>query len=80
MLPFLLGIVWLLQEIGAYLGTKQSAKYLILLVLVDPFFAGQSILISPDIVLGFCFFDVHLWYFVSPDILFSYWEYFDGID
>ena len=55
MLPFLLGIVCLLQKIGTYYGNEKAAKYLILLVLVDPFFAGQSILVSPDIVLVFAF-------------------------
>ncbi len=55
MLPFLLGIVCLLQKIGTFYGNKKAAKYLILLVLVDPFFAGQSILVSPDILLVFAF-------------------------
>jgi len=55
MLPFLLGIVWLLHKIGIYYGDNTAAKYLILLVLIDPFFAGQSVLVSPDIVLVFAF-------------------------
>ncbi len=55
MLPFLLGIGWLLQEIGVYFVSSEKAKYLILLVLVDPFFAGQSVLVSPDVVLVFAF-------------------------
>ncbi len=55
MLPFLLGIVWLLQQIGTYYANEKAAKYLILLVLFDPFFAGQSVLVSPDIVLVFAF-------------------------
>jgi len=55
MLPFLLGIVWLLHKIGTYYGNAKTAKYLMLLVLVDPFFAGQSVLVSPDIVLVFAF-------------------------
>ena len=54
-LPFLLGIVWLLYDIGVYFGNMTTAKYLILLVLIDPFFAGQSVLVSPDIVLIFAF-------------------------
>ncbi len=54
-LPFLLGIIWQLEKIGTHFGKKSTAKYLILLVLVDPFFAGQSILVSPDIVLVFAF-------------------------
>lgn len=54
-LPFLLGIAWLLYDIGVYFGNMTTAKYLILLVLIDPFFAGQSVLVSPDIVLIFAF-------------------------
>lgn len=54
-LPFLLGIVWLLYELGIYLGDKTKAKYLVILVLIDPFFMGQSILVSPDLVLVFGF-------------------------
>ena len=55
MLPFLIGITWFLQKIGTYYGNTKTAKYLTLLVLVDPLFAGQSILVSPDIVLVFAF-------------------------
>ena len=54
-LPFLLGIVWLLYEIGMYFAKATSAKFLLLLVLIDPFFAGQSVLVSPDIILVFAF-------------------------
>ncbi len=54
-LPFLLGIVWLLHKIGSFYANTSAAKYLLLLVLVDPFFAGQSVLVSPDIVLIFSF-------------------------
>jgi len=53
--PFLLGIVLLLFKIGVHFGNIKNAKYLMLLVLIDPFFAGQSILVSPDIVLIFAF-------------------------
>jgi len=54
-LPFLLGIIWQLDKIGTHFGNKGTNKYLFLLVLVDPFFAGQSVLVSPDIVLVFAF-------------------------
>ncbi len=54
-LPFLLGIIWLLYEIGSFFGNAKSAKFLLLLVIIDPFFAGQSVLISPDILLVFAF-------------------------
>ena len=54
-LPFLWGIIWLLFEIGTYFSNAKCAKFLLLLVLIDPFFAGQSILVSPDIILAFAF-------------------------
>ncbi|MFK7979401.1 MAG: hypothetical protein AB8G86_05440 [Saprospiraceae bacterium] len=55
MLPFLLGIIWLLYEIGSYFNNESNVKYLILLVLIDPFFVCYCILVSPDIVLIFAF-------------------------
>jgi hypothetical protein len=55
LLPFLIGIVKRLWDLGVYLGNQKMAKYLILLILLDPFFAGQSVLVSPDIMLVFAF-------------------------
>ncbi|GAB4496859.1 MAG: hypothetical protein OHK0019_29320 [Saprospiraceae bacterium] len=57
MLPFLLLNVWLLYRLGLRLGTEKWAFWLIPLVLLDPVMAGQSVLVSPDIVLacGFLF-------------------------
>jgi hypothetical protein len=51
MLPFLVGIVLSLSRLGDhYLGEKYG-WWMILLVLVDPVFAGQSVLVTPDIAL-----------------------------
>lgn len=55
MLPFLIGIAWLLFRLGARLAGRSWAAWLIPVVLLDPVFAGQSVLVSPDIVLA-CFF------------------------
>lgn len=55
MLPFLLGIAYLLEKIGeALLGQKNCASIL-LLCFADPVLLGQLILVSPDIVLVCCF-------------------------
>ena len=51
MLPFLLLNIWLLYRIGLRLGGEKWAYWLIPLVLLDPVMAGQSVLISPDVVL-----------------------------
>ena len=53
MLPFLLGGVYFLQYLGEYFLGKGKSIYLLLLATVDPFFLGQSIMVSPDIVLVF---------------------------
>ncbi|HRI59555.1 MAG TPA: hypothetical protein PK228_07520 [Saprospiraceae bacterium] len=57
MLPFLLLNIWLLYLLGLRLGGQKWAFWLIPLVLLDPVMAGQSVLISPDLVLvcGFLF-------------------------
>lgn len=51
MLPFLLLNIWLLYRLGLRLGGPKWAFWLIPLVLLDPVMAGQSVLVSPDIVL-----------------------------
>jgi len=51
MLPFLLLNIWLLYRLGLRLGGPKWAFWLIPLVLIDPVMAGQSVLVSPDIVL-----------------------------
>lgn len=55
MFPFLAGIVVLIFRIGERLAEKRYTPLLMLLIGADPVFAGQSILISPDIVLAFFF-------------------------
>jgi hypothetical protein len=55
MLPFLWGIVWLLFRLGRYIGQGQWSWMPVLLVFADPVFLGQSVLVSPDIVLVFGF-------------------------
>jgi hypothetical protein len=55
MFPFLAGIVIMVFRIGDRLAEKRYTPFLMLLVAVDPVFAGQSILISPDVVLAFFF-------------------------
>ncbi len=55
MLPFLLANCWLLFQLGkAYTG-QIGGLGVLLLSSVDPTFAAQSILISPDVVLVTCF-------------------------
>lgn len=55
MYPFLCGIVWILYHVASAISGQKWALGLILLVFADPVFAGQSALVSPDIVLTFCF-------------------------
>ncbi len=62
MLPFLIGIVYYMFKIGIYFLNLRKAKFLVLLLLADPVFMGQAVLVSPDIVLLFfmllCFYGV----------------------
>ncbi|MBK9015678.1 MAG: hypothetical protein IPM82_17315 [Saprospiraceae bacterium] len=55
MLPFLFGIVYFLQAIGKKLLGQSMAPWMVLLCFVDPVLAGQSVLVSPDLVLVCCF-------------------------
>lgn len=55
MFPFLCGITWMLYRIGSAVSGPEWAGWLILLAFSDPVLAGQSALVSPDIVLIFCF-------------------------
>ncbi len=55
MLPFLLGIIFLLFKTGDYFGGRRSSWMLALLAFADPVLAGQSVLVSPDVVLVFAF-------------------------
>lgn len=54
-LPFLFGMIYFLLQIGKYLVNKKLAPLLLLLCVVDPTLAAQSLLVSPDVVLV-CFF------------------------
>lgn len=55
MFPFLCGIVWLVFRLGRRLGGPEWAAWAVPLVFFDPVLAGQSALVSPDIVLLFSF-------------------------
>jgi hypothetical protein len=50
-LPFLCLLIWSLYRLGLRLGGRVWAFWLIPLVLLDPVVAGQSVLVSPDIIL-----------------------------
>ncbi len=55
MFPFVWGIIFMLFQLGdLFLGPKK-AYLLVLLCMLDPVLAGQSILISPDLILVFGF-------------------------
>ena len=60
MLPFLWGIVFFLVKTGEKLVNMTAAPWLVLLCFADPVLAGQSVLVSPDVVLV-CFFLMGLW-------------------
>jgi hypothetical protein len=49
MLPFLLGIVFLADQIATYFFEESGVVILLLLIAVDPFVLGQSVLVSPDL-------------------------------
>ena len=51
MLPFLLANLWLIYRLGLRLGGPRWAWWLVPLALLDPVLAGQSALVSPDVVL-----------------------------
>ncbi|MEM6698771.1 MAG: glycosyltransferase family 39 protein, partial [Bacteroidota bacterium] len=54
-LPFTLLSIYALNEIGNYFLGKKKGIWLVILMLVDPTFAAQNILISPDAILMSCF-------------------------
>ncbi len=55
MLPFIVGIVFVVTQLGALLGGKRMGYGLILLLLADPVLSSQLTLVSPDVVLIFFF-------------------------
>lgn len=79
MLPFLLGIVYQVYLLTKYFfGTSIWAIWAMVLVLADPTFLSQAMMISPDIVLVFCFFmavnailnNKKTWLFIAVFVLF----------
>jgi len=56
MLPFLIGNIYYLEKIGNYFLKNSIATFgLVALCLIDPCFAGQAALVSPDIVIALFF-------------------------
>lgn len=55
MLPFLIGIIWQAWKLGEKVVGDGWALLFLLLLIVCPVIAGQAVLVSPDIVLGFFF-------------------------
>jgi len=51
MFPFLVTIIYYLYRIGIFLTDQNFSWYFLFLLLCNPFFLGQSVLVSPDIVL-----------------------------
>ncbi|HLU84511.1 MAG TPA: hypothetical protein VKZ45_03495, partial [Vicingaceae bacterium] len=79
MLPFLLGIVYQVYVLAKYfLGATTWMIWAMVLVLADPTFLSQATMVSPDIVLVFCFFmavnailnNKKTWLFIAVLILF----------
>ena len=55
MLPFLLGITWQSLKLGEKILGDWQAPLFILILKINPVMAGQSVLMSPDVVLVFFF-------------------------
>ena len=55
LLPFLIGVWYFLFKIGDFFLGKKYAWLLVVFTFLDPVFAGQSVLVSPDIAV-MCFF------------------------
>jgi len=60
MLPFLLGTVYWLYRLGKYLFNGLWVLAVPLLMILDPVYLGQSVLVSPDIALVYFFLMVLL--------------------
>ena len=54
MFPFLCGIIYFFFRLGSHYLDESKALFLLPLLLVDPVFMGQAVLVSPDLVL-ICF-------------------------
>jgi len=57
---FSIGIVFLLHHLGRFFLGEKATVFLLLLTTVDPFIAGQSTLVSPDVLVLF-FWLLGLW-------------------
>lgn len=55
MLPFLIIIVIYTLKLGRALTDQSFSKYYLVLLFCNPYFLGQSVLVSPDLVLVACF-------------------------
>ena len=55
LLPFLIGVWYFLFKIGDFFLGKKYAWLLVVFTFLDPVFAGQSVLVSPDLAV-MCFF------------------------
>jgi Dolichyl-phosphate-mannose-protein mannosyltransferase len=55
MLPFLLGIIWQAWRLGRTLLGDAFASVFVMALALNPVVAGQSVLVSPDVVLLFFF-------------------------
>jgi len=60
LLPFLIGIWYFLFKIGDFFLGHKYAWLLVVFTFLDPVFAGQSILVSPDLAV-MCFFSMGLY-------------------
>jgi hypothetical protein len=55
MLPFLLGIVWQIARFSEKRVSRDTKAWLLLWLFIDPVFAGQAVMVSPDVALLFFF-------------------------
>lgn len=55
MFPFLLGITWQSLKLGEKILGEWQAPLFVLMLKINPIMAGQSVIISPDIILVFFF-------------------------
>ncbi|MFK7937337.1 MAG: ArnT family glycosyltransferase [Saprospiraceae bacterium] len=66
MLPFVWASVWAVFQLGKYYGTPQIAWLLLLIFFVDPTFAAQHVLVSPDVIVAAMF--MLIWYAILHNL------------
>lgn len=66
MLPFVWASIWGAFQLGKYYGIPQFAWLLLLFLWVDPTFAAQYLLVSPDVVVAAMF--MLTWYAIVQNI------------